>query len=105
METQSEIGQMQRGSECLAAQSAFSSYLDGALSGVEMGRVADHLAGCLPCSTECDAWRAMQTALGDLGPAKPPDRLQERLRMALALEREHGTHLSLLPRVKLIWQT
>ena len=46
MNTQSEIEQMQPGSECLAAQAAFSSYLDGAVSGVEMGRVADHLAGC-----------------------------------------------------------
>jgi len=105
MNTQSEIGQMQRGSECLVARSAFSSYLDGALSGVEMGRVADHLADCAPCSTEFDAWRTMQTALSDLGPAKPPARLQERLRAALELERDHGTHLSFLPRIKLIWQT
>lgn len=102
---QTEIEQMQPGSECLAAQAAFSSYLDGALSGVEMGRVADHLAGCAPCSTEFDAWRAMQTALGDLGPAKPPSRLQERLRAALDVEREHGTHLALFGRVALIWRT
>src|ERR1700760_4450154 len=99
------IEQTQSGSECLAAQAAFSSYLDGALSGVEMGRVADHLAGCAPCSTEFDAWRAMQTALGDLGPAKPPARLQERLRAALDVEREHGTHLTLFDRVALIWRT
>jgi anti-sigma factor RsiW len=105
METQSEIGQMQRGSECLVAQAAFSSYLDGALSGVEMGQVADHLAGCAPCSAEFDAWRSMQTALSDLGPAKPPSRLQQRLRAALDVEREHGTHLPLGPRIKLIWQT
>ena len=105
METQSEIGQMQRGSECLVARAAFSSYLDGALSGVEMGQVAGHLAGCAPCSTEFDAWRAMQTALADLGPAKPPARLQQQLRAALDTEREHGTHLSLIPRIKLIWET
>lgn len=102
---QSQIEQMQRASGCLEAQAAFSSYLDGALSGVEMGQVADHLESCAPCSTEFDAWRAMQTALGDLGPAKPPKRLQERLRAALDIERDHGTHLSLLPRVRLIWQT
>src|ERR1700761_3911534 len=102
---QLEIEQMQPGSECLAAQSAFSSYLDGALSGVEMGRVADHLAGCAPCATEFDAWRAMQTALGDLGPAKPPARLQQRLRAALDIERDHGTHLPLFERVALIWRT
>ncbi len=105
MNTQSEIEQMQPGSECLAAQAAFSSYLDGALSGVQMGRVADHMAGCGPCSTEFGAWRAMQTALGDLGPAKPPERLQERLRAALNVERDHGTHLPLFARIRLIWQT
>lgn len=102
---QSQIEQMQPGRECLAAQAAFSSYLDGALSGVEMGQVADHLTACAPCATEFDAWRAMQTALVDLGPAKPPTRLQERLRAALDIEREHGTHLPLFARVKLIWQT
>ena len=100
-----EIEQMQPGSECLAAQAAFSSYLDGALSGVEMARMADHLTDCAPCSAEFDAWRVMQTALGDLGPAKPPARLQERLRVALDVEREHGTHLRLFGRVALIWRT
>jgi hypothetical protein len=105
MNTQSEIEQMQRGSECLAAQAAFSSYLDGALSGVEMGQVVNHLAACAPCSTEFDAWRAMQTALADLGPAKPPLRMQEQLRAALDIEREHGTHLPLFARVALIWRT
>jgi hypothetical protein len=102
---QSEIEQMQRESECLAAKAAFSSYLDGALSGVEMGQVAGHLADCAPCSTEFDAWRVMQAALGEMGPAKAPARLQEQLRAALNIEREHGTHLPLFARVELIWQT
>ena len=102
---QSELEQIQPGSECLQVQAAFSSYLDGALSGVEMGRVAGHLAGCEACSTEFDGWRAMQTALSDLGPAKSPVRLQERLRAALDVEREHGTHLPLFARVALIWRT
>jgi len=102
---QSELEQMQPGNECREAQAAFSSYLDGALSGVEMGRVAGHLADCAPCSSEFDAWRAMQTALSDLGPAKPPVRLQERLRIALGIERERGAHLPLPKRVALIWRT
>ncbi len=70
-----------------------------------MGQVADHLAGCGPCSTEFDAWRAMQTAFSDIGPARPPARLQERLRAALAVEREHGTHLPFAARVALTWRT
>jgi putative zinc finger protein len=107
---QSQIERMHRQSvhpaiECLEAVAAFSLYLEGALSGVEMGQVADHLAGCGPCSTEFDAWRAMQTAFSDIGPAKPPARLQERLRAALAVEREHGTHLPFAGRVALTWRT
>ena len=102
--------QMQRGSECLAGQcvaarAAFSSYLDGALSGVEMGRVADHLEGCAPCAAEFAEWRAMQTALAEMGPARAPERLQQQLRMALDGERERGTHLPLTGRVALIWRT
>src|SRR5215475_3644014 len=93
------------GIECLEARAAFSLYLDGALSGVEMGQVAGHLAACASCEMEFDAWRAMQTALGDLGPAKPPARLQERLRAALDVERERGAHLPFAARVALTWRT
>ena len=102
---QSEIELIQLGSECMTAQAAFSSYLDGALSGVQMGQVANHLADCASCSTEFDAWRAMQTALVDLGPAKPPARLQQMLREALDVERDHGTHLPPFERVALMWRT
>ena len=107
---QSQIEQMQAGmvaagSECLEVQAAFSSYLDGALSGVEMGRIADHLAECPACATEFKGWCSMETALSDLGPARPPARLQQRLRAALDLEREHGTHLPVFARVALIWRT
>jgi hypothetical protein len=82
-----------------------SAYLDGAWSGVEMGTVADHLQGCAACSSEFNAWRMMQAALAELGPAKAPARLQERLRMALDRERDHGTHLPLFARIALIWRT
>lgn len=107
---QAKSEQMQAASEylaheCVAAQAAFSSYLDGALSGVEMARVADHLEGCVPCASEFDAWRSMQTALAEMGPARAPERLQQKLRAALDVEREHGTHLALPARVAMIWRT
>jgi hypothetical protein len=110
MNSQSQMEQMQRESErlaspCLGARAAFSSYLDGALSGVEMGQVAGHLAECARCAMEFDRWRVMQAALSEMGPAKAPARLQEQLRAALEIEREHGTHLPLFARVELIWQT
>jgi hypothetical protein len=104
-EEQRQPGSERLAHRCVAAQAAFSSYLDGALSGVEMGRVAQHLEGCGPCATEFEAWRAMQMALGELGPAKPPVRLQNGLRTALELERERGSYLPLTGRVVLAWQT
>jgi anti-sigma factor RsiW len=91
--------------QCEAAQAAFSAYLDGALSGVEMGRMAGHLDGCAGCAVEFRAWRSVQTALGELGPAKAPAGLQARLRMALAAERERGSHLSVGRRLAMIWKT
>jgi anti-sigma factor RsiW len=96
---------MQAPGECPAARAAFSQYLDGALSGVEMGRVAKHLAGCAPCAREFEGWRSMQAALGELGSAKSPARLQEQLRVALDAERERGTYLSIPGRIALMWRT
>lgn len=90
--------------ECQTARAAFSSYLDGALSGREMGCVARHLEGCSACTQEFEGWRSMQAALGDLGPAKPPSRLQAQLRSAISIERDRGTHLSLPGRVGLLWR-
>jgi anti-sigma factor RsiW len=95
---------MQVPGECQAARAAFSSYLDGALSGREMGRVAGHLEACAPCTSEFQAWRSMQSALGELGSARLPDRLQAQLRAALSIERERGTHLPLTGRIALIWK-
>lgn len=97
--------QMQPGSECEAAQAAFSSYLDGALSGVQMGRIADHLEACAPCATEFEGWRAMQRGLAEMGPARPPQRMQQQIQTAIGEERERGSHLPLWGRVALTWRT
>jgi len=80
--------------QCEAVREEFSSYLDGAMSGVEMASVAAHLDRCAGCSAEFAAWRSVQSALGELGPAQPPARLQTRLRAALAQERERGSYLA-----------
>jgi hypothetical protein len=100
-----ENERMQTQVECRKAQAAFSPYLDGAMSGVEMGWMAEHLQDCTGCAAEFRAWRAVQTALGDLGPAKAPTRLQARLRTVLAEERERGAHLSAGARAAAIWKT
>jgi hypothetical protein len=91
--------------DCQPVQAEFSSYLDGAMSGVEMGRMADHLSGCRECADEFLGWRSMQNALSGLGQAKAPLGLQARLKMALATERERGSHLSAGKRLALAWKT
>lgn len=91
--------------DCGVARAAFSSYLDGALSGVEMGSMAEHLDHCNDCSREFRRWRSMQTTLTTLGPAKTPRRLQERLRTAIAAERERSSHLPAGARLLLLWKS
>ena len=93
------------GSECADVRSIFSAYLDGAISGVEMAAISGHLDICRECATDFKVWREVQRSLVELGPAKPPARLQARLRASLALERERGTHLPLWHRALLLWQS
>jgi len=89
---------------CEAVRLEFSAYLDGAMSGVEMGAIAAHLDACARCSEEFSEWRAIQTTLSKMGPAKAPERLQAQLRVALEAERARGTHLGFLQRVLFVWQ-
>jgi len=82
--------------KCMEVRSRFSSYLDGAISGQEMQEIARHLEGgesrgqriegCEACARELAAWRLTQNALGRLGPAKAPDDLALKLRIAISHE-------------------
>lgn len=90
-------------SKCESVRAEFSAYLDGMMSGVEMAAVAAHLSDCAGCEREFVAWRSVQNALGDLGKAKAPARLQARLRSTLAIERERGTNLSFPQQVVRMW--
>jgi hypothetical protein len=90
---------------CDAARAEFDAYLDSAMSGVEMQTIAGHLETCVPCSREFAEQRLLQQRLGELGAAPAPERLQKNLLDALALEREHGTHLSWRGQVELAWKT
>jgi hypothetical protein len=79
---------------CSTVREEFSAYLDGAMSGVEMAAISAHMDQCAGCAEEFAAWRSVQSALGELGPAQPPARLQTRLRAAIAQERERGSYLA-----------
>ncbi|MGA7158762.1 MAG: zf-HC2 domain-containing protein [Acidobacteriaceae bacterium] len=89
---------------CARVRSEFSSYLDGAISGVEMAVISEHLQHCSECAKDFKVWRDVQRSLGELGPEQPPARLQARLRAAIAAERERGAHLPLPERAMLLWR-
>ncbi len=79
---------------CQQTRAGFSAYLDGALDGHTMAQLAAHMRECLGCEAEFKAWRSVQEALGELGPAEVPTELQAMLRDALASEIVTGRHLS-----------
>jgi anti-sigma factor RsiW len=91
--------------ECGEIRSHFSGYLDGAVSGLEMAWISQHLAGCSECTDEFKIWRDVQRSLGDLGPVKAPVSLQAKLRAAVGAERERGMHLPLHLRAVSRWKT
>jgi hypothetical protein len=89
---------------CLNIRSSFSAYLDGAVTGREMARIAAHLDTCGDCATEFHGWQQMQRALAELGPAQLPADLHSTLRHALAAERQRETHLTFVRHMALAWQ-
>jgi hypothetical protein len=88
---------------CEPVREEFSAYLDGAVSGVQMAAISSHLEDCNACSVEFEALRDVQSALGQMGVAQPPARLQAHLREAIAEERVKGTHLPWMQRLSLAW--
>jgi hypothetical protein len=71
-------------SACRNTRDHFSAYLDGLVSGKVMQQVAAHMQGCPDCADNFAGWRATQRLLGSLGPAKAPEDLALRLRVALS---------------------
>jgi len=88
---------------CERIRAEFSSYLDGAVSGVAMQRIAAHLRGCASCREEFDGLRATQAALAALAPIKAPSDLALRLRVAISKERAR-TPENLLTRLQVRWR-
>jgi len=90
-------------SKCSGVRSQFSDYLDGAITGVAMQKIAAHLESCRKCSAEFERWRSAQHMLADLGPAKAPADLALRLRVAISQEKTHSTKQN-LARWQMRWQ-
>ena len=63
-----------------------SAYLDGAVTGKEMHAVDQHLSGCVPCQADYESLRRTQSLLARIGPARVPEDLSLRLRLAISRE-------------------
>ena len=96
-------GDAMRSQICGKCQSSFSAYLDGAVSGLQMQAIAQHLESCSDCNREFASLRTMQQSLSLLGPAKPPADLGLKLRLAISHEQARRKS-SWLDTVSLRWE-
>jgi hypothetical protein len=76
--------------KCTQSQALFSSYLDGAVSGVEMQEVSEHLRDCATCCDEYQMMESTRALVSSLGPRQAPPDLAFKIRIALSSERSHG---------------
>ncbi|HXZ26968.1 MAG TPA: anti-sigma factor [Terriglobales bacterium] len=72
--------------KCMQAQSLFSTYLDGAVTGREMRAIGEHLEACPACAAEYAGLQQTQRLVADLGRKKAPADLALKLRVALSSE-------------------
>jgi len=77
---------------CAQANSKFSLYLDGAVTGTEMMAITQHLDGCDPCQQKYVSLRQTQRLLGSMGRRKAPDDLSLKLRLAVSREAARSSH-------------
>ena len=82
-----------RGMKCQRARSVLSSYLDGAVTGIQMQAVSDHLRACRECSLEYAQLQQTQQMVASLGRKQAPPELALQVRVALSrqasLEAQH----------------
>ena len=77
--------------------------MDGAVSGVEMRTIADHLAACPACAEEFALATRLQHTMVTLGTVKAPADLGLKLRVAISQERARSWS-SAFERFRLNWQ-
>lgn len=71
---------------CSEAKSLFSPYLDGVVTGTQMGALSRHLEGCGACRREYVQLNQTQRLLAKVGRRKAPSDLALRLRVAISRE-------------------
>jgi Putative zinc-finger len=72
--------------KCADAQSLFSSYLDGAVTGTQMHALGQHIEACRICQGEYRLLLESQRLLASVGRVKAPSDLSLRLRVAISQE-------------------
>lgn len=72
--------------KCAQAESLFSPYLDGAVTGTQMHALNQHLQTCAPCKQEYFALQQTQQLLAQAGRRKAPGDLALKLRVAISRE-------------------
>jgi hypothetical protein len=71
---------------CTQSKSMLSAYLDGAVTGKQMQSLDRHLRECQTCEGEYQSLRRTQLVLARLGPARVPEDLSLKLRLAISHE-------------------
>jgi hypothetical protein len=69
---------------CTSARRLFSSYLDGAVSGVEMREISQHVNGCPACADEYALLEKTRVLVSSLGPRQAPPDLATKIRLNIS---------------------
>jgi hypothetical protein len=69
---------------CTRARRSFSSYLDGAVSGVEMRKISEHLSVCDTCTQEYALLEKTRSLVSSLGSRQAPPDLAMKIRLNIA---------------------
>jgi hypothetical protein len=72
--------------KCAEIRRLFSPYLDGRVTGAEMGTLTRHVQQCAGCEREYVAMQRTQQLLANMGPKKAPADLALKLRLAISRE-------------------
>lgn len=75
---------------CSQTRRQFSSYIDGAVSGVEMHKIAEHLGECAVCQRELLQLGKTRNLVSSLGRKQAPPELALRIRLRVSAERSRG---------------
>lgn len=76
--------------KCAEAQSLFSLYLDGAVTGTQMRALSQHLQACDHCRQEYVALQHTQQLVAKMGRRQAPADLALKLRVAVSREIAHS---------------